>query len=419
MNFETSVIGSLLLDNSAVETVRGIVQPECFRNHDLSEVYRCILDLSDKNAPCDVLTVADELFNDNYTASIGLEQLSDIQDSTASAANVEYYAEQVADAHLKDKVRRLSGIADNCESGSDAVEKAIAELTQIGGNEAKTSAHINDALTETIQELDDIFNDNVAYIKSGIDQLDEKIHGFADGGLYVIAGRPAMGKSVLALNVALKAARENIPTKVYSLEMPKREVSYRLICSVSNLNTRSKYDMQEEDWPKVTAAFSVIKDLPLEIDDGSGYTISYLKNSIRMHAKKHGAGLYVIDYLQLIKVKGENRVTGIGEITRELKGLAKEIDAPIVLLSQLSRSLEQRPDKRPLPSDLRESGEIEQDSDVIMMLYRDEVYNESSDQKGVAEIIVRKNRQGETGTAYASSRLQFSRFDNLAGGFNE
>lgn len=419
MNFETSVIGSLLLDNSAVETIRGIVQPECFINHDLSEVYRCILDLSDKNAPCDVLTVADELFNDNYTASIGLEQLSDIQDSTASAANVEYYAEQVADAHLKDKVRRLSGIADNCESGSDAVEKAIAELTQIGGNEAKTSAHINDALTETIQELDDIFNDNVAYIKSGIDQLDEKIHGFAAGGLYVIAGRPAMGKSVLALNVALKAARENIPTKVYSLEMPKREVSYRLICSVSNLNTRSKYDMQEEDWPKVTAAFSVIKDLPLEIDDGSGYTISYLKNSIRMHAQKHGSGLYVIDYLQLIKVKGDNRVTGIGEITRELKGLAKEIDAPIVLLSQLSRSLEQRPDKRPLPSDLRESGEIEQDSDVIMMLYRDEVYNESSDQKGVAEIIVRKNRQGETGTAYASSRLQFSRFDNLAGGFNE
>ena len=413
MNFENNIIGSLILDNSAIETVRGIVEPHQFESADLGEAYRCILELTDRSAPADVFSVADALLSEKYSTSLGLTELADISEHTASAANVDYYAKQVFDGFLKRRVKSISGLAGDAETGADAVELAIAELTKIGCGDSDTSAHVNDALMETMADIEDIFEDRIKYVKSGITSLDERINGFTGGKLYVIAGRPAMGKSVLGINIAVKAANEEIPVKIFSLEMPKAEVSYRMVCAAGNLNTRAKNNMQESDWPKLTAGFSLIKDLPIEIDDGAGYTISYLKNSIRTHAKKYGAGLYVIDYLQLMAVKGDNRVSGIGEITRALKGLAKEIDAPIILLSQLNRGLESRPCKRPLNSDLRESGEIEQDADVILMLYRDEVYNDDSDSKGIVEIIARKNRQGEMGTAYASSKLEFSRFDNL------
>lgn len=413
MNFEGMIIGALMLDNGSIETVRGILDPHQFQSSDLGEVYRCILDLTDKDAPVDVFSLGDALLSDKYSTSIGLTELAEIGDYTPSAANVEYYAKQVFDGFLKTRVAAISGLASEADTGADAVELAIAELTKIGCSDNETSAPINDAINETIKEIEDIFEDRIKYVKSGIISLDDMINGFTGGKLYVVAGRPGMGKSVLGINIATKAAREGIPTKIYSLEMPKAEVSYRMICSVGNLNTRAKNNMQEDDWPKLTTGVAIIKDLPVEIDDGTGYTISYLKNSIRTHAKKYGAGLYVIDYLQLIAIKGDNRVSGIGEITRALKGLAKEIDAPIILLSQLNRGLESRPCKRPLNSDLRESGEIEQDADVILMLYRDEVYNDDSQAKGIVEIIARKNRQGEMGTAYAASKLQFSRFDNL------
>lgn len=413
MNFETNIIGALMLDNEVIETVRGIVEPHQFESLDLGEAYRCILDLTDRSAPADVFSVGDALLSDKYKTGLGLTELADIGDCTASAVNVDYYAKQVFDGFLKRRVQSISGLAAEADTGADAVEIAIAELTKIGCVDSETSAHVNDALMETMAEIEDIFEDRIQYVKSGITTLDEMINGFTGDKLYVIAGRPAMGKSVLGINIATKAAQDGIPTKIYSLEMSKAEVSYRMVCAAGNLNTRAKNNMQESDWPKLTAGFSIIKDLPIEIDDGTGYTNSYLKNSIRTHAKKYGAGLYVIDYLQLIAINGDNRVSGIGEITRELKGLSKEINAPIILLSQLNRGLESRPCKRPLNSDLRESGEIEQDADVILMLYRDEVYNDNSDAKGVVEIIARKNRQGEMGTAYAASKLEFSRFDNL------
>ena len=416
MNFEGMIIGSLILDNGSIETVRGIVEPHQFESGDLGEVYRCILELADRDAPVDAFSLADALSSDKYHTSLGLTELADIGEHTASAANVDYYAKQVFDSFLKRRVQSISSLAGEADSGADAVELAIAELTKIGCGDNETSVHINDAINETIKEIEDIFEDRIKYVKSGIASLDDMINGFTGGKLYVIAGRPGMGKSVLGINLATKASREGIPTKIYSLEMPYAEVSYRMICAVGNLNTRARNNMQEDDWPKLTTGISIIKDLPIEIDDGTGYTISYLKNSIRTHAKKYGAGLYVIDYLQLIAIKGDNRVSGIGEITRALKGLAKEIDAPIILLSQLNRGLESRPCKRPLNSDLRESGEIEQDADVILMLYRDEVYNDDSQAKGVVEIIARKNRQGEMGTAYAASKLQFSRFENLTAG---
>ena len=414
INFERNVIGSLIMDNSAIATVMGIVDPSEFFDTVYSEIYRCILDLNEKGAPCDVFSVSDSLANDKYQTTADLVLLSEILEDTASAANIEYHAEQIKDHSLKRKVKSIAAIADDSDTGAEAVESALQELTTIGCGNNKTSAHINDCLNDVIADVEGIFNNTTKYISSGLDQIDHLIHGFASGGLYIIAGRPAMGKSVLALNIAAHAANEGIPVKVFSLEMPKKEVAYRMVCAAASMNTRAKYDMQDEDWGKLTAGFSKLKDQSIEVDDGAGYTVGYLKNSIRTHHQKNGKSLYVIDYLQLIRIKGENRVTGIGEITRELKGLAKEIDSPIILLSQLSRGLEQRPDKRPLMSDLRESGEIEQDADVIIMLYRDEVYNDNTEAKGIAEAIIRKNRQGEAGTAYLSSQLQFSRFSNLA-----
>lgn len=414
INFEANVIGSMILDNQAIATVRTILAPGDFQNSDYSEIYRCMLELSDKSAPCDALSLADALLNDKYTVSIGLEEIANLLDNTASAANVEHYAEQVKDDSLKRKVYLIAHLADDCESGAEAVEQAIKQLTSIGCENHKTSYHINDALTSVIARIEGFHNNTTQFIKSGLDDLDNLIHGFSGGNLYVIAGRPSMGKSALALNIATKTALDGIHTKVFSLEMPKDEVCYRMICASANLNTNAQYDMHPEDWEKLTAGFNILKDKCLEIDDGSGYTVSYLKNSIRAHFMKYGKGLYVIDYLQLIRIRGENRVSGIGEITRELKGLAKEIDSPIILISQLNRALEQRVDKRPQMADLRESGEIEQDADVIIMLYRDEVYNEQSTDKGVAEAIVRKNRQGATGTAFMKSSLQYSRFQNLS-----
>jgi replicative DNA helicase len=198
------------------------------------------------------------------------------------------------------------------------------------------------------------------------------------------------------------------------MEMPAEEITYRMICAATGLNTRAQNNMENEDWTKLTAGFSILKDKNLIIDDGSGRDIHHLKTSIRNHNAKHGQGFYVIDYLQLMTIKGENRIQGIGQVTRELKNLARELDVPILLLSQLSRGLEQRPDKRPLMSDLRESGEIEQDADVIVFIYRDEVYNENSEQKGITELIVRKYRQGETGTVRVSTQLQHARFVNLS-----
>lgn len=418
MRFEQSVIGSLILDNNAVQTVRGIVSPSDFHNSDLSEALRAIYNLADAEKPIDVFTLMDELANPKYQTRLELGDLSDIQDSVPSAANVEFYSGRVKDESKRRAVYRISEAAKGAQSGAEAVDEALKQLMSVNSEQKNNQVHINDSLVSVIEETEARFNAQQSGqdlgIRTGLVDLDEQIDGFAGGRLYILGARPAMGKSALALNCALNAIKKDIPTMVFSLEMPDPEVTYRMICAASGLNTRAQNNMQETDWPTLTAGFSVLKDKPLIIDDSAGYTVAYLKNAIRTHSAKHDQSFYVIDYLQLIKINGDNRVQGIGEITRELKLLAKEINKPILLLSQLSRALEQRPDKRPLMSDLRESGEVEADADVIIFIYRDEVYNENSEQKGVAELIVRKNRAGDTGTVRVKSELHCARFSDLS-----
>lgn len=414
MRFEQSVIGSVLLDNRSINNIRSIVNPSDFRNCDLGECLRAAYDLSENEKPIDTFTLFDELQKGKYECGIDINDLNVILDSVPSAANIEFYAERVRDESKRRAVYRISEDAKDADSGAEAVDKALQALIDVNKDQKKTQSHINEALIECMEYTEKLFNGDITYQKTGLTDLDSMIDGFTGGRLYVVGARPAMGKTALALNFVLEAVKSKVPTLVFSMEMPAEEITYRMICAATGLNTRAQNNMENEDWTKLTAGFSILKDKNLIIDDGSGRDIHHLKTSIRNHNAKHGQGFYVIDYLQLMTIKGENRIQGIGQVTRELKNLARELDVPILLLSQLSRGLEQRPDKRPLMSDLRESGEIEQDADVIVFIYRDEVYNENSEQKGITELIVRKYRQGETGTVRVSTQLQHARFVNLS-----
>jgi replicative DNA helicase len=407
------VIGSLLINKSAIETVRGIVQPSDFHNSDYSEALRAIYNLADNEKPVDVFTLHDELQKEKYSCRMDLSDINDLSDSVASAANVEYYAERTLDDSKRRAVHRVAEAANVADSGAEAVDEALKQLIALNTEKKNTESHINQALSECIEQTESIFRGDISYTKTGLTDLDEMINGFTGGRLYVLGARPAMGKTALALSFALDAIKKDIPVMFFSMEMTSDELVLRMICAAASMNTKAQNNMQDDDWAKMTAGFSILKDKPLIIDDGAGHDINYIKSSIRTHAAKTDNALYILDYLQLMRIKGENRVQGIGEITRELKILAKEINCPILILSQLSRGIEQRPDKRPVMSDLRESGEIEQDSDVIMFIYRDEVYSENSDSKGIAEILVRKHRQGETGCVRVSSELQYARFKNL------
>tara|TARA_R110000851_G_scaffold173259_1_gene319617 strand:+ start:121 stop:1386 length:1266 start_codon:yes stop_codon:yes gene_type:complete len=415
MKFEGSVIGSLLINKSAIETVRGIVQPSDFFNVDYSEALRAIYNLADSDSPVDVFTLHDELQKDKYSCKMGRMDLSDLLDSVPSAANVEYYAERVLDESKRRSVHRVAEAANNADSGSEAVDEALKQLTELSKGKQNNQKDINESLMGVMEHVESIFNGELTGQSTGLKDLDDMLGGLFGGKLYIIGGRPGSGKTVLGINMILQAIKDDTAAQVYTMEMSHEEITLRMICALSGLNTRAKLDMQDHDWALLTTGFTLLKDKPLKIDDSGGYGISYLKNNIRAHSAKHDKSVYMVDYLQLMKTTNDNREAGIAEISRELKTLAQEIDRPILLLVQLNRGLESRPDKRPVSSDIRESGSIEQDADVIIMAYRDEMYNEDSEYKGVAELLVRKHRDGETGTVRVRSELKHSRFMDLGG----
>jgi len=421
VDIEASVIGGMVLDNWSIANVRQIVTPDDFANETLGQACKAIYNLADSDQPSDELTLADELRKEQYL-NCNIDIVLSAVENCPSAANVLSYAERLKDISLKQSVLSAINSANEADTGAQALESVISELTKLNGSAKDTMGHINDGLNELIKHLET----PLPFIRTGLIDLDHQINGFAGGRLYVIGARPAMGKTALSVNIALQAIKEDAAVMFFSMEMPRHEISARLACSYANINTnamKARYNedgqpvtnMGDEDWTKATAAFAYLKDKPLQIDDGAGKSLSYLKNHIRTHANQHKKSLYIIDYLQLMQFnKAENHVLAVGEVSKQLKTLAREIDRPIILLSQLNRGLEQRPDKRPIMSDLRESGSIEQDADVIMMLYRDEVYNEDSDSKGIAEILVRKNRQGETGKVLVKSQLEYAKFSDLS-----
>lgn len=434
---EQSVIGGLLLENEALDKVADILTANDFYRHDHKAIFQHIVKLIEHNRPADIVTVAESLESTAELSGIGgIAYLGALAQSTPTAANIRRYAEIV---HERAVMRQLvvvgSGIAESAyaPNGRDAqqlLDEAEAKIFQIAEGGKKSSQGFVDIkvlLPQVADRIDQLFSrDNpsdVTGVPTGFTDLDSMTSGMQGGDLIIVAGRPSMGKTAFSLNMAENVALDTgLPVAVFSMEMASTQLAMRMIGSVGRLDQHRMRTgkLEDEDWEKLTTALGKLNEAPIFIDEGAGLSSFDVRaRARRLHRQTGKLGLIVVDYLQLMAApagrQGENRATEISEISRSLKALAKELDCPVVALSQLNRSVEQRPDKRPVMSDLRESGAIEQDADVILFIYRDEVYNPDSPDKGTAEIIIAKQRNGPIGRVRLTFIGQHTRFENYAG----
>jgi replicative DNA helicase len=427
---EQSVLGGLMLDNSAWDKVADIVAEEDFYRRDHRLIFRAIASLMSHSKPCDVVTLSEWLDVQGLLDEAGgLAYLGTLAKNTPSAANIKAYADIVRERSVLRQLitvgNEISGSAYQTEGRSteellDSAERQVFEIAEQGARAKKGFTAIKDLLVKAVDRIDELFQqDNpITGVPTGWDSFDEMTSGLQKGDLVIVAGRPSMGKTTFAMNIAENAAiKANLPTAVFSMEMPGEQLAMRMLSSLGRIDQHKVRTgkLQDEDWPRLTSAVGILADAPLFIDDTPALTPNELRARARRLSREHGLGLIVIDYLQLMQVHGtkENRTNEISEISRSLKALAKELEVPVIALSQLNRGLEQRPNKRPVMSDLRESGAIEQDADVIVFIYRDEVYNEDSPDKGTAEIIIGKQRNGPIGTTRLTFLGQFTRFENF------
>ena len=429
---EQSIIGGLMLDNQAFEKVDTKLCEADFYRTEHRVLYRSILSLVKKNQPFDVVTVLDTLKSNNTLDDAGGEvYLFELANNTPSVANVSAYADIVRDKSVQRQLIAVAGdIADSAYNpGSRLVSElldfaetrvfAIAEQTAgEGGPLAMKSI-----LVRAVEKIDALYHsgDSITGLATGLSDLDEMTSGLQKSDLVIVAGRPSMGKTTLVMNMAEHAAiKASKPGLVFSMEMPADSLAMRMMSSLGRIDQHRirTGKLDDDDWPRVTSAVHMLSEAPLFIDDSPALSPAEVRARARRLVKEHGPlGLIVIDYLQLMKVPGfkaENRTAEISEISRSLKALAKELNVPVIALSQLNRSLEQRHDKRPVMSDLRESGAIEQDADLICFIYRDEVYNEDSPDKGCAEIIIAKQRNGPIGKVRVAFLGKYTRFEDLA-----
>jgi len=431
---EQSLIGGILLDNAAWERIADLVNEVDFYRDDHRRIYRHIARLIDLGKPADVVTVFESLEkNGEAEQAGGLAYLAEVADNTPSAANIRRYAEIVRERAI---LRKLVAVGDEIAanalsaSGKDAktlldeAEAKVFEIAEAGARHATGFVSIQPILKQVVdrvQELYDRDNPNeVTGVPTGLIDLDAKTSGLQPSDMIVVAGRPAMGKTTFALNVAEHIAVEcRLPVAIFSMEMPGTQLATRFISSVGRIDQGKIRSgrLGDEDWQRLTAAMGKLYDAPLFIDETPGLNPIDLRARARRLSRQCGKlGLIVIDYIQLMtsSKESDNRSSELSEISRSIKSLAKELHVPIIALSQLNRSLEQRPNKRPIMSDLRESGAIEQDADIIMFIYRDEVYNPDSPDKGTAELIIGKHRNGPTGTVRMTFIGECTRFDNFA-----
>lgn len=431
---EQAVLGGLLLDNSAWERIGDLLREEDFYRYDHRLIYRHVVGLLEANKPADVVTVAEALENAGELATVGgLAYLATLAQNTPSAANIRRYAEIVRDrAIMRSLVEVGTAIADSAynpggRSASELLDEAEAKVFHIAemGNRGKQGfSEIQPLLTQVVERIDLLFQrdsaSEVTGIPTGYTDLDRMTSGLQPGDLIIIAGRPSMGKTAFSLNIAEHVALETrLPVAVFSMEMAGTQLVMRMIGSVGRLDQHRVRTgrLMDEDWQRLTYAVGKLNDAPIYIDETAALSALELRaRARRLHRQCGRLGLIVIDYLQLMSGsnQGENRATEISEISRSLKALAKELDVPVIALSQLNRSLESRPNKRPVMSDLRESGAIEQDADLILFIYRDEVYNPETPDKGIAEIIIGKQRNGPIGTVKLTFLGEYTRFENLA-----
>ena len=432
MEAEQSVLGGLMLDNNAWDTVSEVVLEDNFYRREHRQIYRTMQKLVNDGNPIDVVTLSEEL---DRTAELesagGLDYLVELAKNTPSASNIRAYSEIVRDrALLRQMISAANEIADSAftpegRSSEEILNDAEQKIFRIAENRPNQGGPegVNTLLKKAVDRIDTLFNSDgdLTGVTTGFDDLDSKTAGLQPSDLVIVAARPSMGKTTFAMNLVENALMaSNKPVLVFSLEMPADQLVTRMLSSLGRIDqTRVRTGMlEEEDWPKLTTAVNMMRDKPLFIDDQAGISPNEMRTRARRIVREHGdLALIMVDYLQLMQMKGsgiESRTQEISEISRSLKALAKELECPVVALSQLNRSLEQRPNKRPVNSDLRESGAIEQDADVIMFIYRDEVYNEDSEHKGIAEIIIGKQRNGPIGTSRLAFIGKYTKFENLA-----
>jgi replicative DNA helicase len=433
---EQSVLGGLLLENEALDRIADILVPADFYRHDHRLIYEHISNLINNNKPADIVTVAESLDNASELSSVGgLAYLGELAQNTPTAANIRRYAEIVRERAIMRKLVEVgSSIAESAYTpqGRDAqqlLDEAEAKIFQIAEGGKRSSDGFMDMkvlLPQVAERIDQLFQrDNqseVTGIPTGYTDLDSMTSGLQPGDLIIVAGRPSMGKTAFSLNIAENVAlNTGLPVAVFSMEMGAVQLATRMIGSVGRLDQHRMRTgrLEHEDWDRLVSALGRLNDAPIFIDEAAGLSSFDVRaRARRLHRQAGKLGLIVIDYLQLMSGaagrQSENRATEISEISRSLKSLAKELDVPVIALSQLNRGLEQRPDKRPVMSDLRESGAIEQDADLILFIYRDEVYNPDTPDKGTAEIIVAKQRNGPIGRVRLTFLGQHTRFENFS-----
>jgi len=431
---EQAVLGGLLLDNLAWDKIGDLVTESDFYRDDHRKIYRAILALIEKGRPADLLTLSEELTLRGEMESVGgLAYLGAMAHNTPSAANIRRYAEIVRErAIMRGLVQVGTEITESALSPSgrdarallDEAEAKVFNIAEMGSRSTQGFVPLREPLAQVVERVDELYrsgtHDPVTGVPTGFVDLDEKTSGFQQGDLIIIAGRPSMGKTALALNIAGHVGFDTkLPVAIFSMEMSSSQLAMRLLGSHGRLDQHMLRTgrLTDEDFRRLTRAMGELNDVPIYIDESAALNPLDLRaRARRLHRQYGGLGLIVVDYLQLMSVSGagENRATEISEISRSLKALAKDLHVPVVALSQLNRGLEQRPNKRPVMSDLRESGAIEQDADVILFIYRDEVYNEDSPDKGVAEIIIGKQRNGPIGTVRLTFLGHYTRFENFA-----
>jgi len=424
---EQAVLGSMLVDKDAVLTVVEILKPEDFYRVEHSEIYSAILDLYEKGEPIDLLTLKSQLeIRGNYDVINGFEYLVSLNNPMYSITNVESYAKIVEEKSIlrrlidsSNEITKLSyNQTDEVSSILEVAEQKIFSISQ--KKNQKSYSVIKDVLVDTFDNLEELANrpNGLVGVTSGFKDLDDKTLGFCPGQLIIVAARPAMGKSAFALNLMTNAAlKANKAVVYFSLEMSKEELTGRILASEAMVDSQKirSGKLEDNDWINLTNSAGTISEAKIFLDDSVGYTPTELRAKCRKMKLEHDISLIVIDYLQLMNASkaSASRQADISEISRSLKMLAKELGVPIIALSQLSRAPEQRDDHRPMLSDLRESGSIEQDADMVMFLYRDDYYNPETEKKNVAEVILAKNRAGSTGTVELLWLGQYTKFVNL------
>ena len=428
---EQSLLGGLLLDQRAWDQIADAVGIDDFYRTDHRLIFGAIRDLVERDLPPDAVTVVQQLERQlQLDAAGGVDYIARLVEDTPSAANIRAYAEVVRERAMLRQLIEVGG--DIAASAHDSEGRAVSDLVDMAEQRVFSIAdrgrrgsggflQLSTVLQGAMDTLDELIHsdEDITGVATGFSIMDEKTAGLQRGDLIIVAGRPSMGKTTFAVNIAENAAIGNrVPVAIFSMEMSAEQLAFRMIGSIGRVNQSNlrRGRLSDEDHSRISSAVTMLTDAPIFIDDGAALSPTDIRARARRLKREHGLGLIIVDYLQLMQVQGtaENRATEISEISRSLKALARDLKVPVIALSQLNRSVEQRVDKKPVMSDLRESGAIEQDADLILFIYRDEVYNpETTNRKGIADIIIAKQRNGPIGDFQLTFLGEFTKFENL------